>query len=344
MSKSVKAKVHNLLAMESYVLREQKIHKIRAVMEALAYGAEKVSSTKCRQFQVRLNRARQAATTWSDGDRQKATDSLQRQIHQETLPKRRLFDELFHHYERQLLQEVGTKAIGPRSIFDKQLALMKTAAEDKAYGAANMTPDKWLRFPNRLSDVETEATTRNLADLQYVRIQLKREIYGITSNEQKRFKKEFSISMIKFNAWYEATGIQALRKTIQQRVIRFGYPTMHLVRHISDWIRRMGAGDNFTNDIFEQLHITNLKEAYRSSNKVNCIRQMLKHNDRCTGLDYMKETLAYLALQGWYDVHSAKVFNLLSATVKWRSIPSGHLLHLQTIHDELCICPVSQHV
>jgi len=72
MSKSVKANVDEMLASESHQLREQKIHKIRAAMEAHVYGAEKVSTTKCRQFQVRLHWARQAATAWSDADRQKA--------------------------------------------------------------------------------------------------------------------------------------------------------------------------------------------------------------------------------------------------------------------------------
>jgi len=43
---------------------------------------------------------------------------------------------------------------------------------------------------------------------------------------------------------------------------------------------------------------------------------MLKHNDRCPSLDYMEETVFHLALQGWYDIDSAKVFNLLSATNK----------------------------
>jgi hypothetical protein len=57
MSKSAKAKVDDLLGRECYLLREQKIHKIPAAMEALLYGAEIDSTTKCRQFQVRLNRA-----------------------------------------------------------------------------------------------------------------------------------------------------------------------------------------------------------------------------------------------------------------------------------------------
>jgi len=69
MSKSAKTKVDDLLAKKSHLLREQKLHKIRAALEAVVYGAEKGSTTNRRQFQVRLNRARQAATTWSDADR-----------------------------------------------------------------------------------------------------------------------------------------------------------------------------------------------------------------------------------------------------------------------------------
>jgi len=42
---------------------------MHAAMEALLYGAEKVSSTKRSQFQEHQNIARQAATTWSDTDR-----------------------------------------------------------------------------------------------------------------------------------------------------------------------------------------------------------------------------------------------------------------------------------
>ena len=48
MSKSVTAKVDDLLARESHLLCEENIHKICATMEALEYGAEKVSSTKLR--------------------------------------------------------------------------------------------------------------------------------------------------------------------------------------------------------------------------------------------------------------------------------------------------------
>jgi len=47
-SKSVKAKVNDLLATECFQWCEQKIHKIPAAMVALMNGTEKVSSTKGR--------------------------------------------------------------------------------------------------------------------------------------------------------------------------------------------------------------------------------------------------------------------------------------------------------
>ena len=285
MSKSAMAKVDELLASESHQLREQKIHKIRAAMEALGYGAEKVSRTKRRQFQVCLNNARQAATTWSDADRQKTIERSEREIHYVTPAKCQLFDKLFQRHDRQLLQEVGTRATGPRSKFAKELAIMKAATEAETYGVANMTADKRLQFQIPLSDAETEATTWSLADSEWVTSQLEREIYGITSNQQKRFKTEFSIRFIEFESWREKISIQALWKIIEQRLIHFGYPKMHLVSHISESIWRMGSGDNFTTDTSERLHIANLKEVYRSSNTVNYIRQILKHNDRCTGVD-----------------------------------------------------------
>jgi hypothetical protein len=121
---------------------------------------------------------------------------LERKLHQVTPAKRKLVNELFQRHKRQLLQKVGTKATSPRSNFAKELALKKTATEDEAYGAANMTADKQLQFRLYLSDAETDATTWNLADTERVTTQLEREIYGITSNKQKRFRKESSIGLI----------------------------------------------------------------------------------------------------------------------------------------------------
>jgi len=344
MSKSGHAKVDELLARESHHLRKQKIHKICAAMEVQLYGAEKVTTSKRRQFQVRLNRARQAATIWSDADRQRAIERLEREIHQVTPAKRKLCDKLFQHHERQVLQEVGTKATGRRRIFPKKLAQMKTAAEEEAYGAVIMTVDKCVQFQVCLSDAEIEATTCSIADMDCVVNQLEREIYGITSKDQMRFTKEFSIRLVQFEAWCRAITIQELRKTIEQRVINFGYAKMHHLSYISESIWQMGSSDNFTTDISERLHIRNVKDAYRSTNKVIYIQQMLKYNGQCTGLDYMEETLSYLALQGWYDIDSVKVLNLLSAADKRRNTRQAHLLRLHHCQKELFFRPIPQQV
>jgi len=71
MAKCVMAKVDDLFATESHQLSEHKIHKICGAMEALVYGAEKVSTTKCRQFQMHLTKPQQVASAWSDTDCQK---------------------------------------------------------------------------------------------------------------------------------------------------------------------------------------------------------------------------------------------------------------------------------
>jgi hypothetical protein len=98
MSKSAQAQVDELLARESHQLREQKICKICASMEVQVYGAEKVT-TKRRQFQVRLNGARQRPTRCSNAGRQRAIDRFVREILQVSPVKRKLFEKLFQHHK-----------------------------------------------------------------------------------------------------------------------------------------------------------------------------------------------------------------------------------------------------
>jgi len=61
---------------------------------------------------------------------------------------------------------------------------------------------------------------------------------------------------------------------------------------------------------------------------------MLKYSDRCTALNYTEETPPYVALEGWYDIDSATVFNLLSTIDKLRSTLRANVLRLQTIEEE----------
>jgi hypothetical protein len=187
------------------------------------YGAEKGSTRKRRQFQVPLNRALQAATTWSDADRQNAMERFEIEIHHVTPAKRKHVDELFQYHERQLLQEVGTKSTGPKSIFAKELAILKAVAKDEAYGAATKPTDKRVHYQIRLSDAERAGTTWRLADTENMTKQLEREMYGITWNEQMRFKIEFFLRLIEFEALRVTISIRVLQKTVQQCIIHFGY-------------------------------------------------------------------------------------------------------------------------
>jgi len=85
-----------------------------------------------------------------------------------------------------------------------------------------MTSYKCVEFQVRLSDAETQATTQIGADMDCVANQLEREINGITSNDQMRFKKKLSIRLIMLEAWWKAIGSQELRNTIEQLLIHFG--------------------------------------------------------------------------------------------------------------------------
>jgi len=58
----------------------------------------------------------------------------------------------------------------------------------------------------------------------------------------------------------------------------------------------------------------------------------------------MEETLSHPALQGWHDIESANVFNLLSATDKWQNTRRAHLLRVQHCQKEPFLGPISQQV
>jgi len=92
---------------------------------------------------------------------------------------------------------------------------MTTAVKEEVYGAVNMTANKCVQFQLHLSYDETEATTWSIADSDHIVSQLERELYGITVDEEMRFKKKLSIRLIKFEAWWPEIGIQELWKSIE---------------------------------------------------------------------------------------------------------------------------------
>jgi hypothetical protein len=81
-------------------------------------------------------------------------------------------------------------------------------------------------------DAEIEATIWSIADMDRVVNQLQREIYGGTSKHQMWFTNEFSIQVVECEAWWQVTRFEELRKTIEQPVIHFRYPKIHVVSRI----------------------------------------------------------------------------------------------------------------
>jgi len=59
------------------------------------YGAEKITASTERQFQVHLIRSRQAANKWSEADQVRPIEQLQCKIHYMTPVNGKHFNELF---------------------------------------------------------------------------------------------------------------------------------------------------------------------------------------------------------------------------------------------------------
>jgi hypothetical protein len=96
---------------------------------------------------------------------------------------------------------------------------MKTAAEEVAYRAVDMTTDKRVPFQLCLSDSQMEDTMICITDTDRNMNQRERVIHGITSKELMWFTIEFCMHLVEFEAWWRAISILKLHKTIAQCVI-----------------------------------------------------------------------------------------------------------------------------
>jgi len=90
-------------------------------MEVQLYGAENVTTSKRKQYQVCLNRARQAATTRSDPDQQRAIERLEREIHQVTPAQLKVFDKLFRIMGDNHCRKLGMRQPVPEAYSSKNL-------------------------------------------------------------------------------------------------------------------------------------------------------------------------------------------------------------------------------
>ena len=169
------------------------------------------------------------------------------------------------------------------------------------------------------------------------------EVFGVDSAAQVAFRQAMCEKRRQYDQDWEVRKGPALRKRLESECFHFGKPKMHLLSHYREFIIRMGASDNFSTDISELLHISNIKDAYRASNRVNCMRQVLANNDGHTALDYMHQTLRWLALQGWHDNDSAAILDLVRAAEKRRYTRRARQNRILAGESELFFRPECPH-
>jgi len=97
-----------------------------------------------------------------------ANERLEHEHHQVTPAHNRYFNEWFQHDEQQPLQDIGTKATGPRSTFAKTYTQWKTAADEGVSRVANTIVYKGVEFQVHLRDAEMETTTWSIADIDHI--------------------------------------------------------------------------------------------------------------------------------------------------------------------------------
>jgi hypothetical protein len=95
----------------------------------------------------------------------------------------------------------------------------------------------------------------------------------------------------------------------------FNFPKLHLLSHLTDHVRQHGSCDSWTTDVSEGLHMS-LKDAYRATNRVNFIPQLLAYLDADMGMSMMRLSLKHLALNGFYVQESARILDLLPPPIK----------------------------
>ena len=117
---------------------------------------------------------------------------------------------------------------------------------------------------------------------------------------------------------------------------------MHLLCHYCEFIIRMGAPDNFLTEISKLLYILNVKEAYCTSNGVNFILQLLQHNDHYTAMNFMEQTLWWLAFYRYYIDESAVVLNMTMGHKKWQMTRCAHRKRIVAGEFESLIRPSIQ--
>ena len=311
-----KARLEKDYSTQATEAREEALTKFEASLQNQIY---KATAAERQIFRAHLKKELELSRIWSAPDRALVEQQLDQSIFAATKTKRRRFEELYHDAQDRLDSQLRAGASrGPKSKFARELAQECLAIKTAVYGRSRVTSAAIADYENQISMHEEQATnlTEDRQEQIYHRVEV--EVFGFDTAAQAAFRQAMGEKRRQYDQDWEVRKGPALRKRLESECFHFGKPKMHLLSHYREFIIRMGAFDNFSTDISELLHISNVKDAYRASNRVNFMRQVLAHNDRHTALDYMHQTLRWLALQGWHDKDSAAILNLIRAAEKRR--------------------------
>ena len=315
-SSARKARLEKDFSIQATEAKKEAMNKFESSLQSRVY---KATAAQQRVFQVRLKEELEVLRIWSEPDKAFAERELDRSIFGATEMKRGRFEELYGDSLDRLESRLRAGASrGPKSKFASDLAKECLAIKTAVYGRSRVTTAAIAEYNEQLSIAEKKATDITDDRLEQTSHRVEVEVFGVGIAEQAAFKEELNVQRRQFEQDWEFRKGPALQKRLESEYFHFGKPKMHLLSHYQEFISRMGAPDNFSTDISELLHISNGKAAYRASNRVNFLLQILAHNDRHTALDYMHMTLRWLALKGWYDKDTATTLNLINASEKRR--------------------------
>jgi hypothetical protein len=304
-------KVEKAFQLQEAAKKAAFIEKITRSLQAKYY---RTTPHQRKIFQERLESEHQRTAVWDPQEKTQVVLELEEELFGATGASRVVFDRLFNASKDRLESQLGPHSgRGPRSKFAKDLEHERWSIRAIAYGSLRVTDGARQEFEERLLQAEHTALQQSVKELAEFSRRLELEVYGVDNACQRAFQQAMTVQRLKYDEEWEARKGPSLRKQLETEYFHFGLPKMHLLSHYREFIVQMGSPDNYTTDISELLHITNVKEGYRASNRVDFVRQILLHNDRHTSIAYMEHTLRWLALRGWHDADSAVVLNLMSS-------------------------------
>jgi hypothetical protein len=178
-------------------------------------------------------------------------------------------------------------SLGLTRMFVRELESEPHAIMTAMFSASKVTVAAKWHLERCLLEAEKAATQCSKDRQQEVDRRLEIKFHGAIQAAQAAFRHAITEKRPNYDQKWDSRKVPNVQKQLLLQFYHYGKPKMHLLSHYRDFISWMGAPDNFSTEISEILHISNIKEVYRASNGDNFMLQLLEHNDHYTAIDYM---------------------------------------------------------